>query len=186
MFVWLANLLLQIWGFEVEGDPGNDVSKKLFVVVPHTSNWDFPLGILLRSAKRINVQFVAKDSLFRPPFGFIFRWLGGHPVDRSKRGHFVDKVVGLYNHHARFAIAIAPEGTRKKVHQLKTGFYHIAKQAKIPMILTKFDYGTKTITFSDPFMASEDLDHDLQVIDRFFMGAQGKVPEYGYAPAGDH
>ena len=182
MLAWLADTMLKIWGFKVLGDPANDLAKKIYVVVPHTSNWDFPLGILLRTAKHIDVQYIAKDSLFRPPFGFIFRWLGGHPVDRSKRGNFVDKVVELYQRHDRFAIAIAPEGTRKKVNKLKTGFYHIAKLAGIPMVLTKFDYGTKSIVFSSPMFASHSQDQDMKQIQHFFKGTLGKVPANSFDP----
>jgi len=182
MFDLLANQLLKIWGFRVVGDPANEIAKKIYVVIPHTSNWDFPLGILLRTAKHIDVQFIAKDSLFRPPFGFIFRWLGGHPVDRSKRGRFVEKVVDLYQQHDRFAISIAPEGTRKKVTKLKTGFYHIAKLANIPMVLTKFDYGTMSIHFSRPMFATDDQEQDMKQIDHFFAGSTGKVPGDGYDP----
>lgn len=182
MFSLLANQLLKIWGFKVVGDPANEIAKKIYVVIPHTSNWDFPLGILLRAARHIDVQYIGKDSLFRPPFGFIFRWLGGHPVDRSKRGRFVDKVVDIYRRHDRFAISIAPEGTRKKVTKLKTGFYHIAKLANIPMVLTKFDYGTKSIVFSPPMFSTDDQEQDMEQIDLFFAGAIGKVPGNSYVP----
>ncbi|NND09443.1 MAG: acyltransferase [Saprospiraceae bacterium] len=182
MLSWLADKLLRIWGFKVLGDPANDLAKKIYVVVPHTSNWDFPLGILLRTAKHIDVQYIGKDSLFRPPFGVIFKWLGGHPVDRSRRGNFVYKVVELYQRYDRFAIAIAPEGTRKKVDKLKTGFYHIAKLAGVPMVLTKFDYGTKSLVFSKPMFTSLNQDKDMERIEHFFKGALGKVPANSYNP----
>ncbi|MBK8348603.1 MAG: 1-acyl-sn-glycerol-3-phosphate acyltransferase [Saprospiraceae bacterium] len=81
--------------------------------IPHTSNWDFPLGILMKFAMPIDVNYVGKTSLFKWPYGWLFRWLGGIPVDRKKNTNFVDSMVALYNKYDRLAFAIAPEGTRK-------------------------------------------------------------------------
>lgn len=175
-----SKTILKWWGFKIVGDPGNHLRKRLFVVIPHTSNWDFPLGLLLRSACNIQVEFVGKDSLFKPPFGWIFKRLGGHPVDRSKRNNFVEAVVDIFNSKDRLAIAMAPEGTRSRVDKLKTGFYHIARLAEIPMILTKFDFGNKELVFSPPVYTTEDQDKDFQLIYDFFKGVQGKNPENSF------
>lgn len=176
----LSKLLLKLWGFTVVGDPGNHIPKKIFAVLSHTSNWDFPLGILLRSAEEIDVQWVGKSSLFKPPFGFIFRKLGGHPVDRTKRTNYVQSVVELYNSHDRLAIAVAPEGTRKKVDRLRTGFYHIARLAGIPIILTQFNFGEKKLVFSPPFYPTGDEERDFQEIYSFFRGVKGKNAELSF------
>ncbi len=177
-----ANWLLKLWGFTVQGDPANHLTHRIFVVIPHTSNWDFPLGILVRSAHKIRVGFIAKDSLFRPPWGFLFRWMGGYPVDRSKSTRYVDKVVQLFESEPRLAIAIAPEGTRKKVTRLKTGFYHIARLAKVPMILTKFDWQNRVVEFSAPFYASQSEEADFGLIHAHFRGVRGKNPDNGFEP----
>lgn len=183
MNAWLAQKLLRLWGFTIKGDPANHLPKRIFAVVPHTSSWDFPLGILTRAAKHIDVRFIGKDSLFKPPFGFLFRWLGGYPVDRSKRTNYVEKVVQIFNDHERFSIAIAPEGTRKQVTKLKTGFYHIARLAGIPIILTKFDFGNMEVVFSDPLYPGDDQDADFATINQFFSGTKGKNPQNSYNPA---
>ncbi len=179
----LSQLILKVWGFRIEGDVGNHIPKKVFAVVPHTSSWDFPMGLLIRSAKNIKVNFLGKDSLFKPPIGFLFRWLGGHPVDRSKRNQLVDYIVELYNQHDQFSLAIAPEGTRKKVDKLRTGFYHIARLAKVPIIMIKLDYENKIIGFSPPLYPSGDQDKDFEIIHDFFRGVKGRHPEESFDPA---
>ena len=175
----VSKWLLRIWGFKVIGDPGNRLPKKVYAVIPHTSNWDFPLGILVRSASGMSVNFIAKKSLFNPPLGFIFRWLGGYPVDRSKSNNFVDSMVKLFNHESKFAIVLAPEGTRKKVTELKTGFYQIARLAQVPIILVKFDFGKKEVVFRAPLWPSQQA-QDFEIIYEFFGGAIGKVPSLGF------
>ena len=170
------------WGFRVIGDCGNHIDKKIFAVAPHTSAWDFPLGLLIRSSLRMSVQFLGKKSLFKPPFGFLFRWLGGHPVDRSKHNNLVDAIVAIYQKNDQFAIAIAPEGTRQKVSTLRTGFYHIARLAQIPIILIKLDYGQKIIEFSPPIIPSDDQAADLLRIYSFFKGVKGKYPALSFDP----
>ncbi len=180
-----SKFLLWLWGFRLEGDPATHLPQRIYAVIPHTSNWDFPLGLLVRSAAGIRVQFVGKDSLFKSPLGFIFRWLGGYPVDRSRSSHYVEMVVELFKKHPKFALAIAPEGTRKKVDRLKTGFYHIARLAGVPIILTKFDFANKKVVFSDPFYPTGDQEKDFLKIYAYFKGVRGKNPALGFEPTVD-
>ncbi len=175
----ISRWLLKWWGFRIEGDVGNHFPKKVYAVVPHTSNWDFPLGILVRTAMGMRVNFVAKHTLFQPPFGFLFRWLGGYPVDRTKTSNLVDSMVEIFDREERFAVVLAPEGTRKKVKRLRTGFYHIAKGADVPLILVKFDIGNRTVVFSEPLWP-RDQRSDFEAIHAFFAGAKGFIPEYGF------
>lgn len=176
----ISRAILSLFGWKIEGEFRHDIPKKILVVVPHTSNWDFPLGILVRSAVRANIQFIGKDSLFKPPHGFIFRWLGGVPVDRSKSNNFVDNMIRTYNSHEKLTTVIAPEGTRKKVDRLRTGFYHIAVGAGIPMILTQFDFEHKVVRFREPFYPTGDKEADFKVIYDYFRGIKGKHPELGF------
>ncbi|MBK6782355.1 MAG: 1-acyl-sn-glycerol-3-phosphate acyltransferase [Saprospiraceae bacterium] len=136
----------------------------------------FP-GILLKGAIPMDVNYVAKDSLFKWPYGWIFRALRGIPVDRKKRSNFVENMVALYNKYDRLSFAIAPEGTRKKVDKWKTGFYYIALQAGIPLIFVKFDYKNKEAHFSLPFYPSGNYEEDMKVISRHFIGTIGKNQE---------
>lgn len=182
MLPFLSKLILKILGWKIVGEYPHHLKKFILVVVPHTSNWDFPLGIMVRTVwdpKRA-VKFIGKDSLFKRPHGFFFYWLGGYPVDRSKRNNFVQAVVDIFNSKEKFAIVLAPEGTRKRVEKLKTGFYFIAKGAQAPLILVKFDYEHKEVKFSEPFYTTENQEADFEFIDNHFRGVKGKIPEKGY------
>jgi len=154
--------------------------KAVYVVVPHTSGWDFIIGILTRGATGLKVKFLGKQELFKPPFGFVFRWAGGFPVDRSKRTSLVEQVAAIFNRHEKFAIAVAPEGTRKKVNSLKTGFYYIARIANIPLILVKLDFGNRIVDFSKPFLTTGNFGKDIEKINRHFQGVKGKIPELSF------
>jgi len=170
-------LFFKLAGWTIVGDFPKDVKKYIIVVAPHTSGWDFLIGLLVRSIKQVEAYFIGKDSLFKPPLGWLFRALGGYPVDRSKRTNFVDSVVDLFNSKESFAIAIAPEGTRKRVEKLKTGFYYIALGAKIPIVLGKLDYEHKIVEIAEPMYLSGNIDHDFEKIVSFFRGVKGKYPE---------
>jgi len=173
---WLGKILFKGIGWKVKGDPSNDLPKRLFVVIPHTSNWDFPIGIFVRMYKDIDVGYIAKSSLFKWPYGWLFRKTGGIPVDRKKTSGFIDSVVHIYNTRKRFSTAIAPEGTRKRVDRLKSGFYHIASQANIPIVYTKFDWKNRTVEFSEPHYVEDTYEEELIYLREFFKGVVGKVP----------
>ncbi|MEO8086873.1 MAG: 1-acyl-sn-glycerol-3-phosphate acyltransferase, partial [Bacteroidota bacterium] len=111
---------------------------------------------------------------FRFPFGTLFRWLGGVPVDRSKHTNFVDAVADIFNQHDKFILAIAPEGTRKYVAQWKTGFYFMAVKANVPIVMTAFDYSRKTIFIREPFYPTGNLASDMKTIFDFYKDKKGK------------
>ncbi len=179
---YISQLILKLWGWKVEGNPRNDISHRVFAVVPHTSSWDFIVAILLKWSLQLKNDFVAKKSLFRPPWGWFFRALGGHPVDRSQSQNVVEAIVQLMKSKNRFSLGIAPEGTRKKVNKLKTGFYQIAKGAGAPILLVRFDYSTKTVTISEPFYPTTDEAADWQYINQYYKGAKGKIPSLSFDP----
>lgn len=157
-----------------------DIDKCVIIVIPHTHWLDFPLGVLVRKVVNKQMHFIGKKSLFKPPFGWFFRWMGGTPVDRSKNQKMVDAVAELFNEKEVFRFALAPEGTRKKVSELKTGFYYIAKKAQVPILMTAFDFGRKQVKFSEPFFPTHSLETDMQAIKQFYQGVKGKVPEYSF------
>lgn len=177
MIKWICRLILKLWGFRYQGNFGTDIPKKIFAVYPHTSNWDFPLGILLKGGIPLDVNYVGKESLFRRPYGWFFRWLGGIPVNRAKSTNFVDSMVELFKKYDRLSFAIAPEGTRKRVRKFRSGFYYIALKAEIPIILVKFDFKNKIVDFSEPFIPSGNYASDLQFIINHFKNTQGINPE---------
>ena len=178
MLSWLNRLILKTLGWKITGVNPNVAKKNIVLVIPHTSAWDFPLGICLRSACNYDIKFVGKSSLFKPPFGLIMTWLGGLPVERNSKSNTTDQIVALFEKADQLCICIAPEGTRKKVIKIKTGFYYIAKKANIPIILTKFDFKNKIVDFGQPRYVLDSINDELSYIWKYFKGVEGKVPEY--------
>jgi 1-acyl-sn-glycerol-3-phosphate acyltransferase len=166
-------LFFRLLGWKIIGDPPA-LRKYLIVVAPHTSNWDFMIGLAVRSIKRIQANFLGKRELFRPPYGWIFRKLGGYPVDRKSSSQLVDQIVQIAQREERFIVAIAPEGTRSSVEKWKTGFYYIAVGAEIPIVLVAVDYPSKTVIWGPPLYPSGDLSRDAVKIDAFFKDKKGK------------
>ncbi len=182
MFRLLSKLIFKIIGWKIAGEfPVKGVKKSILVVIPHTSNWDFPLGLMARSIVKTKITYMMKSTMFKPPFGWFFKWMDGIPVDRSKSTNFVDAVIDLYDQHEELHTVIAPEGTRKKVETLKTGFYYIAIGAKIPIILVRFDYGAKEVRFREPFYPTGNKEEDFKIIRAYFSGIKGKIPENSWA-----
>ena len=175
----MARRILGLFGWKVEGYIPDEIKKCVVIAVPHTSAWDFPLGLFARAAIGKDIKYVGKKSLFKPPLGWIMRALGGYPVDRSTSQNFVASVIQIFDSQDEFMLTLAPEGTRKKVEKFKTGFYYIALGAKVPLILVKFDYAEKAIKF-DPvaFVPTGDVEADMAYLWDYFKGVKGKVPEY--------
>jgi 1-acyl-sn-glycerol-3-phosphate acyltransferase len=175
----LAGWLFKVWGWKITGRYPYEIPKLVQAVAPHTSNWDFPVGILVREVGRIDSKFVAKHTLFRGPFDRLLRGIGGVPVDRTRKGNFVEQVVGEFRQRERFHLTIAPEGTRTKVDRFRTGFYHIARSAGVPILLTRFDWARKEVHFGEIFQPTGNEKRDLEYIWNYFKGVQGRNPEKG-------
>jgi 1-acyl-sn-glycerol-3-phosphate acyltransferase len=174
----IAKFIFQtLWGWRFSEVYPREIKKSVIVVMPHTSNWDFPIGILTRPIIDLDSRFVAKSSLFWFPLGAILRAMGGVAVDRSKKTNFVDAVAALFEGKESFKITLTPEGTRSKVTQLKSGFYYLAIKAQVPIVMCKFDWGKKEVGFSQPFYPTGDYDADLPKILAYFKGVKGKNPE---------
>ena len=179
MLHWFWKRWLKSGGWKVDLFP-TQIHKCVIIVGPHTSSSDFILGLALRSEMNLQgAKFLAKAELFKGPFGFIFKWLGGIPVERSSKQNLVEQVVAQFNVHQYFRLAISPEGTRQKVAKLKTGFYHIAKQAHVPIVMVGFDFTNKHAICSAPFYPTDDETSDFKFILNFFAPIQGKVAENG-------
>lgn len=173
---------LRATGWTIEGSFPYHLKKCVVIVGPHTSAWDFVIGLAFRSKLHLkHVKFLGKDSLFKGPFGFFFRGLGGVPVDRSNKQNMVDQVVNLFATHDNFVLALSPEGTRKKVERLRSGFYHIAKKAGVPIVMVGMDFTNKKGIISEPFWPSGDEAADFQHIYQFFAPIRGKIPDQGLA-----
>jgi 1-acyl-sn-glycerol-3-phosphate acyltransferase len=178
---WIAELILfRLWGWRLEKTYPANVPQSIVATFFHTSNWDFPIGILLRPIMHCNIRFAGKDSLFRFPLGVLMRSLGGYPVVRSKNTNFVDNVADIFKKEADFKLCVTPEGKREKPDKLKTGFYYIALKAGVPIVVCKFDWGKKVIGFSDPFMPTGNYEADLSQMLRYLEGAKGRIPANDY------
>ena len=179
---WLAKLIYyKLLGWEVVGNTtlSKDLVKKAVIIVaPHTSWHDFYIGILLRSVIGVKTNFVGKKSLFTFPFGWFFRALGGAPVDRFSNHSKVQEIVNIFKAKNEFRIGMSPEGTRKKVTKWRTGFYHISKEAKVPIIMLTLDFENKQNKISEPFYPTDNKEADFKFIYDFYKGVKGKVPEY--------
>lgn len=182
--IWFWKLLLQLmrWKPASQSNFPHHLKKGVVAIAPHTSNWDFIICLAYRYALNLNnARFLGKAELFKPPFGFFFRWCGGTPVDRNSKHNMVDQVVERINATEHFLLGISPEGTRKKVERLKTGFYHIAKKANIPIVMGTLDFEKKQLYFAEPFFTTDDEEADIKKIIAFYAPAKGKIPENGLA-----
>jgi 1-acyl-sn-glycerol-3-phosphate acyltransferase len=176
--LWLV--YLKISGWKISDQYPYHLKKFVLIAAPHTSAYDFFLALAVRSYLRIyDIRYLGKEELFKGPFGFIFRKTGGIPVDRFNKNAMVDQVVDLFNQNEKFVIGLSPEGTRKRVERLRTGFYHIAKKANVPIVMAGMDFKNKKITIAPPFYPTDDIDADMKFIINYFADLQGKIPAYG-------
>tara|TARA_R110002050_G_scaffold243212_2_gene379700 strand:- start:38424 stop:38972 length:549 start_codon:yes stop_codon:yes gene_type:complete len=179
---WLAKLIyFKILGWQVIGNTNiskTSIKKAVIIAVPHTSWHDFYIGILLRSVLNFKTNFVGKKELFVFPIGWFFRALGGAPIDRYTNENNVDAISKLFIERKEFRMTLAPEGTRKKVKEWRTGFYYIAKKANVPIIMISFDFENKQNKISEPFYPTDDIKSDFKFMYSFFEGVKGKIQEY--------
>jgi 1-acyl-sn-glycerol-3-phosphate acyltransferase len=161
------------WRIEIDGVP--NLSKFILVGAPHTSNWDFVLTLITFYALSVRISWMAKHTFFRWPFKGLLAWLGGVPIDRTNQDNgIVNQTIRTFNSRAEFVIAIMPEGTRSKVRRWKTGFYHIAQGAEVPIVLVRFDYGRKVMGIGPTITPSGEMAADMARIQSIFSGIKGK------------
>lgn len=160
------------------------VKKFVMIVAPHTSNWDFFYALWARYllGYGYNTKFLGKHSLFKPPFGWFFYWLGGTPVNRSKKANLVEQCAKKFaDAPDELGIILSPEGTRKYIAQWRTGFYHIAVQAGVPIIPVALDYAHKRVEVLPVFYPSGNIEQDLPQLKALFKNIKAYKPEnYNY------
>lgn len=149
----------------------------VLIAAPHTSNWDFLYLIAFAEYFEIPLSFMAKHTLFRPPLGWLMRGFGGIPVRRHKRENLVTTLARLFEEHTHLGLAVPAEGTRAHVDYWKSGFYHIACAAKVPIVMSFLDYERKIGGFGPGFMPTDDLIADMDQIRAFYGDKKGKYPE---------
>lgn len=170
----IGSLVLKLLGWRVEGDFA-DHPKMVAIVAPHTSNWDFIVGISARFALRLDASWLGKDALFKPPLGWLMRAWGGIAIDRSASHDVVSQTIDTFTARQQVFLVITPEGTRKQVSRWRTGFWHIAKGAGVPILPIVFDWGAKVIRVQPAFMPGTDVDSDVQKLQSMFANARGRT-----------
>jgi len=172
----LGHGLMRLFGWRVEGALP-EIPRCVAIAAPHTSNWDFFFGICTVFALGVRVDWIGKHTLFRPPFGGFMRWLGGTPVTRVSGEGAVPQIVEKLAAREQFVFGLSPEGTRKRVERWRTGFYHVALQTGVPIVLTYFDYARRRVGIGPLFHPTGDLDADLVRIREFYRDKTAKHPQ---------
>lgn len=175
-------IFFQLMGWKITGTIAPEIKKCVMIIVPHTSWHDFYIGLFTRGIIGLEMNWVGKKELFQFPVGAYFRWMGGEPLDRKKNENKVDAIANVFESKEVFRLAIAPEGTRKKVEEWKTGFYYIALKANVPIIPVAFDFGKKEVKISEPFFPTGNKEEDFAVLEKNFIGVTGKIPAYSFVP----
>ena len=173
---WLAGIYLTIAGWRIAGAPPSE-PKYVLVAAPHTSNWDVPHMLAVAFRCRVRIQWAGKHTLFRPPFGGLMRWLGGIPIDRRAKHGAVEQLADAVQRAERIVLAISPEGTRRRTEHWRSGFYHVARLAQVPMIPGVLDYGAKTAIFGPVLWPTGNVRKDMDRFRSFFEGRAACHPE---------
>ena len=147
------------------------------MVAPHTSNWDFVIGVVAMFALGVRVSWLGKHTVFRRPFGGIMRWLGGIAVDRSAAGGVVETTVARLRHDRQLLLGLSPEGTRRPVERWRTGFHAIAVAAGVPIIPVSLEYRPRRIRIGSLLNPSGDLERDMADLADFFADCSPRRPE---------
>jgi 1-acyl-sn-glycerol-3-phosphate acyltransferase len=169
--------ILRLLGWRIEMDLPAE-SKYVLVVAPHTSNWDFAIGIMTAWAIGLpKPRWIGKHTLFKPPFGWIMYQWGGIPVDRSRSQKLVEQVAEHFAREDVFLLALAPEGTRRRTEFWRSGFYYIALSAQVPIVLAFLDFRRKVVGTGPVIRPTGNLEADFEIIREFYSTVQGKYPE---------
>ena len=176
MKYWLGRFYLWLRGWKILGQKP-PYKKYLILAAPHTSSWDVPLMLAMSYIYGVRLNWIGKHTLFRWPLGILMRWLGGIPVDRRSRHNAVQQMVDEFARRDEMALAITPEGTRARADHWKSGFYHMAHAAQVPIVLGLLDFKRREGGLFEAVHTTGDVKADMDKIRAFYQGASGKFPE---------
>jgi len=166
---------LKLAGWTAEGALPPHAAKSVLIAAPHTSNWDLPYTLMIAFALRLNVYWMGKSSLFRFPFGGVMRWLGGIAVNREQSTNLVAAAAAaIRDADGPLQLVVPPEGTRSKTRYWKTGFYYIALEAGVPIVMAYMDYQRKRSGLGPLLIPTGDIDADMQTVKAFYAPIKGK------------
>ena len=176
MLSLLSSWLLKILGWTIHVE-FPEVKKYVVIAAPHTSNWDFLLGMVAARAVNLDFRWMGKHTIFRWPFGWFFRAIGGLPVQRDQARNLIQQMTDRFTDTDSLVLALAPEGTRTKTDHWKTGFYRIARAANVPIMMAYLDYGKKQVGMGGMFYPENDIEADFDTIREFYKDRRGKHPD---------
>lgn len=172
----LGTLVLRLFRWNIEGEAPAP-AKYVLIAAPHTSNWDFIFLLAFAAHFRVRVSWLGKLEMFRWPFAGLLKRLGGIPVARTASGNLVAQLAALFAEHETLALTVPAEGTRGYVDHWKSGFYHIASAANVPIVMSYLDYPRKNGGFGPAFLPTGNVARDMEAIRTFYKGKEGKQPE---------
>ncbi len=166
---------LKLTGWRIEGALPAHATRSVLIAAPHTSNWDLPYTLMVAFALRLNIRWMGKHSLFRAPFGGVMRWLGGIAVNREQSTNLVAaSAQAIRDADGPLQLIVPPEGTRSKTRYWKTGFYYIAREARVPIVMAYMDYARKRSGLGPLFEPTGDVEADMASIKAFYAPFKGK------------
>ena len=178
---WLGKCVLRVLGWQIKGEFPS--SKKMVIAVaPHTSNWDFVIGLAVVFSLRLKISFMGKHSIFIPPFDRLLKRWGGIPIERTKSQGVVEQISDAMVNSDRMILAVAPEGTRSRIDNWKTGFLHIAKRADSPVMLVALNYAKKQVQIGKLIKVDNSVEEALEKVYQFYASVPAKYPENVVCP----
>lgn len=174
----ISKFIFWLFGWRTEGVVP-PLKKFVVIAAPHTSAWDAVFGLCAKYLFDVDLTFFGKEELFRFPTGIFFRAIGGIGVDRFSNNNVVDKAVELFNSREHFILGLSPEGTRKYVAEWRTGFYYIAMEAKVPIVMAYLDFEHKVVGIGPTVYPTGNIDRDIEEMKNFYRPIKGKHPEKG-------
>ena len=175
---WFSIGFLKATGWKIQGQLPANGRKSVLIAAPHTSNWDLPYTLMVAFALRLNVYWMGKQSIFKPPFRRVMLWLGGIPIQRESSNNVVEaSIVAIQKADGPVQLIVPPEGTRSKARYWKTGFYYIALGANVPIVMAYMDYARKESGLGPVFEPTGNIEADMATIQAFYAPFQGKNPD---------
>ncbi|MBQ0730714.1 MAG: lysophospholipid acyltransferase family protein [Oleispira antarctica] len=171
---WVSIIILKILGWKTEGEIPRDLKKCVMIAAPHTSNWDLPFTLMTAFALNAKVYWMGKEQIFKPPYRGLMMWMGGIPVDRSQSTNMVQASIDAIQGNDQLFLIVPPEGTRSKVTYWKTGFYHIAQGAGVPILMGFLDFKRKASGIAGNYVTTGDIEVDMNYIKSIYAPISGK------------
>jgi 1-acyl-sn-glycerol-3-phosphate acyltransferase len=169
---------MKLAGWKVVGALPPGAAKSVFIAAPHTSNWDLPYTLMVAFVLRLNIYWMGKEQIFKPPFRGIMMWLGGIPINRASSNNVVAaSAEAILAADGPLQLVVPPEGTRSKARYWKTGFYYIAQSAQVPIVMAYLDYSRKVGGLGPVFEPTGDIEADMIRIKAFYAPFKGKNPD---------